>query len=390
MSAGSWRARVAAVPPVVTDVGVAVAAGLAALGALSYGGESGARPVDGFASGLVIAAAAPLVARRRWPLAALAAVGIACGLYYSANYPGGPPNIPLLVALYTAAAAGHRRWSISVAVAVIAAGVSYRTVVEQESPLFIAIDSALFLAVPALGDAVHSRRALREEHRERLRLAAAEQERDAERRMAEERLRIAREVHDVLAHTVAGITVQAGVAVDVLDDDREQAREALLEIRAASREALTELRATIGVLRHGEPGRASRGPAPGLDQLGELVSTVTGAGLHVELAVTGEVRSVPAPVDRSAYRIVQESLTNVVRHARATSATVSIRYEPCALLIEVTDDGRGPGDGPSGTGYGLIGMAERATAHGGWVGAAAGPHGGFRVSARLPLGPAQS
>lgn len=333
---------------------------------------------------LVLVAAAPLVVRRRWPLGVLVAVTIAWSAYYAVDYPGGPPNVALLIALYTAAVGGHRGWSLSVAVAVVVSGVTYRVLVERESPLFIAVDSALFLAVPLLGDAVHSRRALRVEIRERLRLAAAEQELEAQRRMAEERLRIAREVHDVLAHTVAAITVQAGVAVDVLDDDRDQAREALLVIRAASREALTELRTTIGVLRHGEPGSASRVPAPGLDRLGDLVRTITGAGLHIELAVTGEARPVPASVDRMAYRIVQESLTNVVRHARATRATVSIRHGPRALLIEVTDDGRGASGGTPGIGYGLVGMTERATALGGWLRAAPRPHGGFRVSALLP------
>jgi signal transduction histidine kinase len=208
--------------------------------------------------------------------------------------------------------------------------------------------------------------------------------------VADERLRIARELHDVMGHTIAAITVQAGLAVDVLDDSPEQARRALAAIRAASREAMAEIKATVGVLRADGGGAAPLSPAPGLDQIRELVSATKSTGLSVEVVRIGEPRPLPAAVDTTAYRIVQESLTNVVRHAGATHASVRIRYEPAALGIEVADDGIGgkgsldPGPAER-RGYGIVGMTERASTLGGWLRAGPGPGGGFLVEARLPL-----
>jgi signal transduction histidine kinase len=178
----------------------------------------------------------------------------------------------------------------------------------------------------------------------------------------------------------------------VLADDPDEARAALTTIRSASREAMAELKATVGVLRAGEGDQAPRAPTPGLGQLDGLLEATRDAGLRVEAAVSGEPRPLPALVDLTAYRIVQESLTNVRRHAGADAATVTIRYEPAEVVIEVDDDGRGPGPAPTDgqAGYGLAGMAERSAAVGGRFQAGPRPGGGFRVTARLPVGRAPS
>jgi signal transduction histidine kinase len=248
--------------------------------------------------------------------------------------------------------------------------------------------ASLLVTLLLLGDAVRSRRAWQSEVRERLARADAEREREASRRVEQERLRIARELHDVMAHTISVISVQAGVAADVLDDAPDAARQALGEIRTASREAMAELQATVGVLREGDGQAAPRAPTPGLGQLDDLLEAARRGGLRVETVVAGQPRPLPPAIDLTAYRILQESLTNVARHARATTATVAVRYEPDGVVLEVCDDGRGAAaraDSGQG-GYGLAGMAERAAAVGGRLEAGPGPAGGFRVWSSLPAG----
>ena len=249
--------------------------------------------------------------------------------------------------------------------------------------------ASLLVTLLLLGDAVRSRRAWHSEVRERLARAAAEREREAARRVEQERLRIARELHDVMAHTISVISVQAGVATDVLDDAPDAARQALGEIRTASREAMGELRATVGVLREGDGQAAPRAPTPGLSQLDDLLEAARRGGLRVETVVAGQPPPLPPAIDLTAYRILQESLTNVARHARATTATVAVRYEPDGIVLEVCDDGRGAASQAAGGqgGYGLAGMAERAAAVGGRLEAGPGPAGGFRVWSSLPAGP---
>jgi signal transduction histidine kinase len=213
-------------------------------------------------------------------------------------------------------------------------------------------------------------------------------ERRERSRLKAERLRIARELHDVVAHGFATISLQAGVAAHAVDQRPEQVAEALEAIKGASREALEELRGILGMLRHDE-GR--RDPAPGLDQLDELVLKTSAAGTTTQLKISGSPRTLPTAVDRAAYRIVQEALTNVLRHAGGAAACVSISYEKTALLVSVDDDGPGAADVSEhahvGSGYGITGMRERARALGGDVEAGPCPDGGFRVAAHLPLGP---
>jgi signal transduction histidine kinase len=314
---------------------------------------------------------APLLAlRRRWPMGVLlGSVGL-LWVYFSLGYPAFSPAVPLAVATYSAAVAGQARPAAVLIVGLLAVSVLWQTVGEHTSLASVVglgtlADGALLAAVLLLGEAVRNRRAWASEV--------------AERRVEEERLRIARELHDVMAHTIAAVNVQAGVAADALDDDPELARASLEAIRRGGREAMAELKATVGVLRADDG--APRAPAPGLAGLDGLLETARGAGIRVELTTAGSARPLPGAIDLTAYRIVQESLTNVVRHARATTASVLVRYEPDAIEVRVEDDGR---ESPNGAGHGLAGMRERAAAVGGTVEAGPARGGGFRVSARLP------
>ncbi|MGH2985397.1 MAG: sensor histidine kinase [Solirubrobacterales bacterium] len=223
----------------------------------------------------------------------------------------------------------------------------------------------------------------------RLRLAAAEREQEQRTRLAvsDERARIARELHDVVAHSVGVIVVQAQGARRVFDRDPDRARVALGSIEQTARTALAEMRRSLGVLRR-EDGHAELEPQPGIDDLGELLERARAGGLTVDLAVEGEPTSLPQGVDLSAYRIVQEALTNAIKHAGPVRALVTVRYGERQLELEVADDGPGPSpDGAeSRTGHGLAGMRERVATHGGALQTGAGPQGGFLVRASLPLG----
>jgi signal transduction histidine kinase len=199
-----------------------------------------------------------------------------------------------------------------------------------------------------------------------------------------DRLELARELHDVVASGLATITLQASLAERVLSQDPARALDALSEIRRTSREALDELQTILGILRAGDSDIAAR--APGAARIDALAAAATQAGIETDLTVLGERQPLPAEVDLAAYRIVQESLTNVMRHSQATSAAVRVAYEPDRLLVEVQDDGVGNGESPTGLSHGILGMRERATALGGELEASALPQGGFRVRATLPLG----
>ena len=358
-------------------VGMAVFGVVGSIGAA--GNQPDRRPLDAVAYALILLASAALLARRRHPVAVLAVTVAATVAYLALGYPYGPIFLTMWIAVYTLAAAPHSRLpavfpAVAAALVVIVATVvalTDRAAVLGELPGIVAVWAVQLLAPVWLGWAVRVRR----EH-------AAEEVR---RRVDEERLRLAREVHDVVAHSIAVVNFQAGVAVHVLDRRPEQARVALLAIKQASREALQELRATLGVLRQlGEQG-GSRAPLPGLAQLDALVA---GAGRSVEVTVEGERVELPLAVDLACYRIVQEALTNVARHAGPAAATVRLAFGVGEVVVEVTDDGRGAAGGvhPDGGGHGIAGMRERAVALGGELAAGPRPEGGFCVRARLPLG----
>jgi signal transduction histidine kinase len=245
----------------------------------------------------------------------------------------------------------------------------------------------------AIGQAVRAKRAHQAMLEERARRAEEGREHEARRRVQEERLRIARELHDAVGHQVALISVQAGAMGYLLDTDLAKARESLAHIQQASEAALEELRLTVGLLR--QPGDYEPvEPVGGLGRLEELIASFTATGLRVTCDVTGQVRPLPEAVDLTAYRLIQESLTNTAKHAAGTFASIRLAFRPRTLALAVEDDGPpagasepGPvaGSGSGEEGHGIIGMRERAAALGGWLSAGPRAEGGFRVRAELPV-----
>jgi signal transduction histidine kinase len=355
------------------------------------------RPLDPLAFALLVAGPAALLFRRRWPARVLA-VALACGLAYGARtYPEGPSQLAIYPALWTVALTLPRRtaWVAAGGTALAVAGselFQYGDTMFDGEPLYAAV--TVFAAL-WWGEAVRARRAYVAELRDRAERAERTREEEARRRVDEERMRIARELHDVVSHTIGVISVQAGVASHLLERRPDKAAESLAAIRQASDEALGELHAMLGVLRDrgggggdGDRGEAPLSPAPGLGELDALVAQAAGAGVEVRVSLEGGPRRLPPAVDLAAYRVVQESLTNVVRHARASRAEITVRHAGGRVVVEVTDDGRAhPGNGSgNGSGQGILGMRERARALGGSLEAGSRPEGGFRVLASLPVG----
>jgi signal transduction histidine kinase len=348
------------------------------------------RPAVALGYALVLLHTLPLAARRRFPGAVLAAT-VASGLAVAAL--GLPPEIlvlPILVAVYSVAAYGDRWVSLAglAAAELGSAAAQLPQPVRQEVPPVVG-NGLIIGAAWLLGHFVGLRRGYitrLEERTAELERARAEL---ARRAVVEERLRLARELHDVVAHSISMIAVQSGVGAHVADTQPKEAAKALGAIEATSRATLTELRRLLGVLRQeGEP-RGSLAPVPGLADLDALLAEVAKAGLAVRLGVEGTPSPLPAGVDLSAYRIVQEALTNVVKHAGPARAQVVVGYHDQDVTVEVTDDGQGvvapTGDGQARVGHGLIGMRERVAAFGGDLEVGPRPGGGFRVAARLPL-----
>jgi signal transduction histidine kinase len=378
----------------LVDVLLAVGIGLAqVLGVLlsEYYGRSPAwRDPDALAYLLLVGGAAALLFRRRWPLPVLA-VTLACGLAYAAStYPEGPSQLAVFPALWTVALTLPRRraWLAAAVAAVAAASAElflYGDTMFDGEPLYAAVT---VLAAMWWGEAVRARRAYVAELRDRAERAERTREEEARRRVDEERLRIARELHDVVSHTIGVISVQAGVAAHLLHRRPDKAADSLAAIRQASDEALGELHTMLGVLRQsdGDGGRAPLAPAPGLAELDALVAQAAGAGIEVKVAVEGEPRRLPSAVDLACYRVVQESLTNVVRHAGASQAEITVTHHRDRVVVEVLDDGAAPAsNGAVGSGQGIPGMRERARALGGSLEAGPRPGGGFRVQASLPV-----
>ncbi|MFI6684840.1 sensor histidine kinase [Streptomyces sp. NPDC050485] len=347
--------------------------------------QTGRAPLDVFARVLLLASCAVLLVRHRHPLVAVFASAAAAMVYLGAGYPYGPVFLSVAVGCFAAVLAGYRRQAWG-ALGMLWLGhllVShwlYRWLPPEggsAAPWSQELGVAAWaVAIIAVAELVRVRR--EQWARERAGRAAAQK-----RRADEERLRIARELHDVLAHSISVINVQAGVGLALLDSDPEQARTALTTIKSASKEALGEVRQVLETLR--TPGDAPRSPAPGLDRLPELVEQAATTGLTVETTTTGERTALPPGLDLAAFRIVQEALTNVVRHSAARTARVAVGYRPGALVLRIEDEGPAAGGDAGGSGNGLIGMRERVAALGGTIEAGPLPAGGFRVTARLPL-----
>ncbi|MBO2448270.1 sensor histidine kinase [Actinomadura barringtoniae] len=353
-------------------------------------------PLDAFGVLLLIAGPALLLFRRRYPRATLAGVGAVTVVYFLHGYVYGPVFLSAVVALVAAVVAGHRlaAWagtSATIAVYLALTALFGQNVRGHGSGLIQAEKPDWGGTMMVIGWALVTLTAAELIRLRSVRLAEAARTRaeEARRQASEERLRMARELHDVLAHNISMINVQAGVALHLMDDDPQQARTALAAIKDASKEALSEMRSVIGVLRS-DGETAPRSPTAGLDRLEELLERARTAGLPVDAQIEGERRPIPAGADLAAYRIVQESLTNVTRHAGTgpVTATVRIAYGDRDIAVQVDDDGRGVSlldDHPEGTGSGIRGMRERATALGGRFEAGPRPGGGFRVTATLPI-----
>jgi signal transduction histidine kinase len=361
--------------------GVAAALVLVTITALGFRDEG----VDPIAYPCCAVAGLAFAVRRAQPVVTFALVIAAIPVYGATGQPGGPLYATTFLAAFNVAALRPMRtwlpWTALAAVALFAANW-----VGHGFSLHLIPVALLLLATPKLaGDAVRARR-LRVESLE-ARVSLAEQE--TLRRVAEERLRIAREVHDVVGHGLATISLRAGVADRLADRDPAEVRAALRAIRHVSKESLAELSALLGVLRaNGEEEAAERAPAPDLQALPRLVDDLREAGMDVALDVeAGDAPAVPEVVAAAGYRIVQEALTNVARHAGPQArARVRLTRRDGVVEVEVRDDGRGAA-GPVRAGGGLTGMRERATALGGRLEAGGVPSGGFRVWASLPVVP---
>ncbi|MCX5598983.1 sensor histidine kinase [Streptomyces phaeochromogenes] len=341
--------------------------------------------LDVLARLLLFGGAALLLWRQRYPVAVVFGTAATALVYFSAGYPYGPIFLTVALACFSAIVAGQR-WAAWTALGtlwvthLLVGHWLYRWLPPKGDPVSswgeeVAI-AAWMIAILAVSELARVRREQWDRDR-------AERRQAAKRRADEERLRIARELHDVLAHSISVINVQAGVGLALLDSDPEQARTALTTIKAASKEALGEVRQVLDTLR--TPGDAPRAPAPGLDRLPELVEQAAGAGLTVDVESGGERRALPPGADLAAFRVIQEALTNVVRHSGSRHARVRVDYARDALTLRIDDDGPATGEDAGGSGNGLAGMRERASALGGTIEAGPREDGGFRVLALLPL-----
>jgi signal transduction histidine kinase len=352
-------------------------------------------------NGLVVLTAfmivAPIAIRRRAPLAAVAMCCAGIIVHFVIGFPEGVLPFAALVLTYSVGAWCPLRRAIAgfalICATIVIIGLAGAPGLDAVGVLAV---MAQFAAVWAIAVALRSRRAASE-----ARIREADERAEAERQnagrvLAEERLRIAQELHDVVAHSMSVIAVQAGVGAHVIGDRPDQARAALEAISLTSRSTLTELRRLLGVLRDSDGSRSSA-PAPGLGDVPRLVEDVRAAGVPVTLHVDGTPDCGSAGVELSAYRVVQEALTNVIKHAGNPSRVdVTIRHQPGTLAVEVVDDGRGlaarsSNGGPTvppvdGSGHGLVGMRERVDLWGGELSVGPAPGGGYRVMALLPYG----
>jgi signal transduction histidine kinase len=380
--------------PLVTDAGVGVGvAGL--LLATSWTGAGppwivSPRPIDAVAVGLVGVVAGALALRRRYPLSVLVVLNAVALAWAAGHYPGRLVVLTPVIGCYTLAAARGWRWGLAGAVGTALSGlVAIRVAFGAVVPAGISGNAVLTTATAgAAGTAVGYYRALLEATRAQLARQAQTHQEQTRRRAVEERLRIARELHDVVGHTMATISVQAGVGIHLLKTRPAQAVEALTTIKQISDQGLADVKTVLGVLRaEGDPDQP-RTPRGGLDQLEALLDPVRAAGVQPQLTVHGGARPLPAAVDLAAYRIIQEALTNVLRHARARTVQLDLRYEPSQVIIRIRDDGSAASPGQPGTngqdGHGISGMRERVLALSGQFAAGPHPDGGFQVRCALP------
>ncbi len=375
---------------------VVLAAVLLAIASFSFRFHPHSGPLNLLGYSLILVAAGSIALSPRWPVAA---VGVALGatlISHGLGFESSPIDLALMVALFKAATPQHPWRTVALGVGTVLGYVAWQLIgFGQVSLNALVLGTLTVSAFLGVGYAVASQRLFARQRRED----------EIRRRVTEERLRIARELHDVVSHSISTINVQAGVAAHVIDERPETAKSALLTIKETSRDTLRELRGILltiketsrdtlrelrgilNVLRQFDDVE-SRQPAPGLAQLDLLVDTAARAGVPTTASIEGTARPLPAAVDLAAYRIIQESLTNVIRHAGRASARVTVAYEPGRVVIEVSDNGRGAAMQSDSTGWqeghGLAGMRERAVAVDGELDAGPQPGRGFRVRASLP------
>ncbi|MGR7023586.1 sensor histidine kinase [Geodermatophilus sp. URMC 62] len=416
------------IPPWLADVALtgAVTVVTAAQLLAAPAAVAGQRPVDAVAWALAALAALPVLLLRRRPWTAMALTSAGVVGYSLLGHPESISGYGVLVALYGVAARYPRRISLGAVPLVLAGMVVFSLSWPQGYTLNdVLADLLVTGAMWALGDAARTQRRQARALAERAREAEASREAHSREAVVHERLRIARELHDVMAHSMSVIAVQAGVGRHVMDRDPGTARRALAVVEDTSRRTLAEMRQLLGVLRVDDEvtddvatatdgtatdgratdgratdgraagdgaapagaaaGAATRAPQPGLDRLGELLATARAAGSAVTLSTSGTPRPLTAQLDLAAYRILQEALTNAAKHAGPATVEVALTWRDDGLLIEVDDDGPGPASGRPGGGYGLVGLRERAASVGGDLETGPGPRGGFLLRARLPL-----
>lgn len=374
------------------------------------------RPPDALGVVLTVLTLAPLTLRRRYPLAVLTVTGVFSALLTAMHYSsGGGDGIGVLIALYTAAALYGRARALQIlGITGVAVTIALVTAPGPVTLPDVVGNGVVFITAWVIGRAAHNRRAYITEVETRAARLEEQREADARAAVAEERARIAREMHDVVAHSVSVMVVQAAAARRTLARDPSRASEALETIESTGRDALAEMRRLLGVLRSDDdPAADTMHPQPGLREVAVLVQQVREAGLPVQLAVTGQARPLTAGVELTAYRIVQEALTNAIKHAGPTRARVELCFGDETLAVRVRDDGHGAaGHGAAGhgaaaalplqptgspleratgqpisqpTGHGILGMRERVLMVGGSLRAEPRRGGGFEVVAQLPI-----
>jgi signal transduction histidine kinase len=389
-AAPTWLARVRQHTPPVWAIDIMI--GLAAL-LTGLASTSGIRvndvvyePRDAFAYTLIVRSTLPFMLRSRYPIGVLVLTSTAVVVLSASEYNEGALPVWLLLGAATVGTRHSLRRVAGIAAYMVVLMVLL--LASQHDRNFtiwtFLVQLALFTTAFTVGTSIRSRRLRLEALEQRTEALEATRAEEAKRAVSDERLHIAQELHDVLAHTLSVIAVQAGTGAHVLDSNPAEARRALDNIAAASRSSLTELRQLLGVLRAADGDAKPYVPAPRLADLDRLAGEVTAAGVPVEMTVEGSPGELTPGVELTAYRIVQEALTNVMKHAGPATAQVRLHFTPGVLEIDVTDDGRGLAARNGHHGHGLIGMQERVAMYGGTLHADAAPGGGFRVSVTLP------
>jgi signal transduction histidine kinase len=337
---------------------------------------------------MIVCFCLPLIWRRKWPRAVFAVVALVAFAQWLIGITLSVSDLAVMIAIYTIAAECAFRWALCAGLIGELGAIMELFSVNRARPYPrdwkpLLPFSVFIAAIWLCGLYINTRRRYTSSLEERARRLERERDAQAEVAAAAERARIARELHDVIAHSISVMVVQADGASYMVDAEPQRARRAMEAIGSTGRQALTEMRRMLGVLR--EDGQAELAPQPGVEQLTELVQQIRSAGLPVELSVTGSSGPLPAGLQLAIYRIVQEALTNVLKHAGpAASAWVELDYGDQTIGVRVRDDGRGATIS-DGRGHGLVGMRERAAVYGGDVRAEPSPGGGFEVAARLPV-----